>query len=188
MKRVFITICFVVLLFAAPVYSELIDNNDGTITDTDTGLMWLQDANVSGLLTWSEAKSWVDNLSYAGYDDWRLPNDFNDCIGYDCTDSEMGHLYFSENVTAVSPVLFINLKDSADYWTGSYPIVKTFNFSSGKDSEGHEIFDKYNYAMAVRDVTVVPESISSKLFFIGAGVLIGGTIILIMMVTIMDRL
>jgi hypothetical protein len=188
MKKVFITICFVVLLFSAPVYSELIDNHDGTITDTDTGLMWLQDANVSGSLTWSEAKSWAHNLTHAGYDDWRLPNDFNDCIGFDCRDSEMGHLYYSENVTTASHSLFINIKDSVDYWTGSYPIVKTFNFSNGRDSEGHDIPHTYNYAMAVRDVAVVPESISSKLFFIGAGVLIGGTIILIMVLTIMDRL
>lgn len=183
-----LVITLVILSRAVAANAELIINGDGTITDTDTGLMWLQDANVSGLLTWSEAKSWADNLFYAGYDDWRLPYDFNDCIGYDCTDSEMGHLYFSENVTAVSPGLFKNLQNSDDYWTGSYPVVKTFNFSSGKDSEGYDVPYKYNYAIAVRDVTVVPESISSKLFFIGAGVLIGGTIILILVLTIMDRL
>ena len=58
------------------------DNNDGTVTDNLTGLMWLKDANCFGAKSWSQALADCNNLSsgscglsdgsVAG--DWRLPN------------------------------------------------------------------------------------------------------------------
>lgn len=45
---------------------------DGTITDTDTGLMWTQVP--SAPLNWNAAISHAENLTTAGYSDWRLPN------------------------------------------------------------------------------------------------------------------
>jgi hypothetical protein len=48
-----------------------VDNGDGTISDTDTGLMWQQDT-ASGF--WQEALSYCDYLTLAEYNDWRLPN------------------------------------------------------------------------------------------------------------------
>ena len=58
------------------------DNSDGTITDEATGLMWMKidsgalDAGINkdGKLNWQEALAWAENLQYAGYSDWRLPN------------------------------------------------------------------------------------------------------------------
>ena len=55
---------------------------DGTVTDTATGLMWLQADSGSfgagdradGTLTWEQALAWAENLTYAGHSDWRLPN------------------------------------------------------------------------------------------------------------------
>ena len=50
-------------------------SHDHTVVkDTDSGLMWLQNANLGGTMTWSQAKTWADTLVYAGYDDWRLPS------------------------------------------------------------------------------------------------------------------
>ena len=48
------------------------NNNDGTITDLDTGLMWTQ-LPAAGM-NWNSALSYAENLSLAGYSDWRLPN------------------------------------------------------------------------------------------------------------------
>lgn len=49
-----------------------VNNLDGTITDTDTGLMWAQVP--SGPLNWQGALSYAENLALAGYTDWRVPN------------------------------------------------------------------------------------------------------------------
>ncbi|UMB59650.1 DUF1566 domain-containing protein [Lutibacter sp. A80] len=49
------------------------DNNDGTITDNNTGLMWEQ-IPTTDEFTWEEAKEYCENLELGGYDDWRLPS------------------------------------------------------------------------------------------------------------------
>lgn len=53
--------------------NDFVDNGDGTITDLATGLMWLQDDNGEAI-SWSEALVFAEDTSFAGYDDWRLPN------------------------------------------------------------------------------------------------------------------
>ena len=51
------------------------DNGDGTVTDNFTGLMWTQNAQqIPGTMTWQAALNACENLEYATYDDWRLPN------------------------------------------------------------------------------------------------------------------
>jgi len=58
------------------------DNGDGTITDTASGLTWMQldsgdlgaGENGEGGMTWEQALEWAENLEYAGYTDWRLPD------------------------------------------------------------------------------------------------------------------
>jgi len=52
------------------------DNQDGTISDSATGLMWSQDDS-GECLNWEEALAWVQQKNtenYLGYSDWRLPN------------------------------------------------------------------------------------------------------------------
>jgi hypothetical protein len=67
-------------------FGNYFDNNDGTITDTTTGLMW-QAATAQGEYTWQEALDYVDNLNsggYLGYTDWRLPtrNELQSLVDY----------------------------------------------------------------------------------------------------------
>jgi Protein of unknown function (DUF1566) len=50
-----------------------IDNNDGTVTDGLTGLMWTKNAN-HGAMSWSNAVAYCDNLVTNGYSDWRMPS------------------------------------------------------------------------------------------------------------------
>jgi len=72
--------------------ARFIDNNNGTITDTLTGLIWLKNANClemvggvdksGGTLTWANALTWSNNLQNGNCwltdnsapGDWRLPN------------------------------------------------------------------------------------------------------------------
>jgi len=58
------------------------DNGDGTIRDRATGLTWTKldsghlkaGENKDGKLNWEQALRWAEDLEYAGYSDWRLPN------------------------------------------------------------------------------------------------------------------
>lgn len=67
--------------------NRFIQHDDATVTDTCTGLMWQQDtADVNGngviegesggadLLEWCEALEYCERLTFANYDDWRLPS------------------------------------------------------------------------------------------------------------------
>lgn len=61
--------------------ATLYDRGGGMIYDSTLNITWLQDANyaktsgydIDGLMTHSEAVSWASNLSFGGFDDWRLP-------------------------------------------------------------------------------------------------------------------
>ncbi len=46
-------------------------SNQSVVIDNNSGLMWQQE--MSDYTTWGYAKSYCDNLTYAGFDDWRLP-------------------------------------------------------------------------------------------------------------------
>jgi hypothetical protein len=48
------------------------ENEDGTVTDMRTGLMWSQSAPATA--TWETALSNCETSTTAGYSDWRLPN------------------------------------------------------------------------------------------------------------------
>ena len=55
--------------------NDLVDNNDGTVTDKATGLMW-QKSGSSGTLDNRRAKNYIKQLNkqrFAGYFDWRMP-------------------------------------------------------------------------------------------------------------------
>lgn len=52
------------------------DNQDGTVTDTRTGLMWSKSAIPLGdqeNLTWQQATSLAESFTLAGHSNWRLP-------------------------------------------------------------------------------------------------------------------
>src|ERR1700693_2381010 len=77
------------------------------VNDTDLNITWLADANYAktngydtdGLMTWADAQSWITSLNtanYLGFNDWRLPTTSVTCFGYNCTGSEMGHLFYNE--------------------------------------------------------------------------------------------
>ena len=91
--------------------------DEHVIYDPDYDITWLRDANVAhtlgsygdGLMTKAEAVAFVEDINTsihpAGKSDWRLPitfgapdsgcsEQFNE--GYNCTESELGHLYYTE--------------------------------------------------------------------------------------------
>ena len=53
--------------------NDFANNGDGTVTDRATGLMWMLKDSGKGM-NWEAALSYAENLVYAGYNDWRLPD------------------------------------------------------------------------------------------------------------------
>ena len=103
--------------------NDFADNEDGTITDSATGLMWSQDDSGVGM-DWEDALAWVEEMNdanYLGYSDWRLPNakELQSIVDYtrspDTTSSAAIDPLF--NCTAIT-----NLAGQSDYgfyWSGT---------------------------------------------------------------------
>jgi len=99
--------------------NSFIDNEDGTVTDLSTGLMW-QMSDGGQARNWESALEYAENLELAGYSDWRLPNvkELESIIDYsrapDATDSD-------QIGPAIDPVFEItNIGDSQEPEYGFY--------------------------------------------------------------------
>jgi hypothetical protein len=64
-------------------FDSFVDNADGTVTQSNTGLMWVKcsegqtGTNCTGdakTMNWSAALTAANNSNLGGYNDWRLPN------------------------------------------------------------------------------------------------------------------
>jgi len=92
---------------------RFIDNDDGTITDTMTNLMWAKDAYQAGTeKTWEDALAYCNNLEYADYTDWHLPNVFQllSIIDFE---------YYKPDKTALPPGHPFIHTDHNNYWTST---------------------------------------------------------------------
>ncbi len=71
--KIFILMVAAVLLFFTDIMAgDFTDNGDGTVTDSNTGIMWQQAEG--GSMNWEDAITYCEDISLAGYNDWRLPN------------------------------------------------------------------------------------------------------------------
>jgi hypothetical protein len=147
-----------------------------------------------GTMTWGGAIRWIGAMNaanYLGYNDWRLPTTTDTVCngGYNCTGSEMGHLFYNElGGAAHSSIttthnnanynLFSNLQSSF-YWSGTeaFPgntsalYAWIFDFNGGL--QGYSYKSDTYYAMAVRtgQVAAVPEAQTYALMLAGLGLI-----------------
>ncbi len=107
-----------IAMAASQAQAALENRGGGMIYDTVNNVTWLADMNYAqtsgfdtdGLMSWTAAKSWAENLSFGGFDDWRLPTanpldstcsaKFNaggsigwQYYGTGCTGGEITHLF-----------------------------------------------------------------------------------------------
>ncbi|MEN8262936.1 MAG: DUF1566 domain-containing protein [Nitrospirota bacterium] len=176
MKKIsiYLSVISLMLTLVTSVKAELIERGDFFIYDNDLNITWLKNANLyQDSMTWSEAFDWAENLDYQGYDDWRLPVSDGSCLRYDCFDSEMGHLYYSEGITSGSSGLFTEVQPGM-YWSGTEyetnpAMAWRFNFQSGYQGRSGKTYERYVWTVRDGDVDlpVAPEPVSSLLFITG---------------------
>ena len=75
-QKIIVMVGFFVLIgdFVMPVLAmdRFVDNGDGTVSDTKTGLMWaVKDNGIP--INWPDALSYCQNYSGGGHNDWRMP-------------------------------------------------------------------------------------------------------------------
>lgn len=222
-----VTALFIVVLGASSVANaSLVDRGGGLIYDTDLNVTWQANANLaatntfgvsgigtSGTMNWATGQNWIaamNTANYLDYSDWRLPTSlqpdpsctvqsFGDSSGFNCTGSEMGHLFYNELGGVAGQPLFTTHNANYDlfsigissanaggvsiYWTGTLGAnqspggVWDFHFNSGGTSgtQGLQNQGSSVYAWAVRtgDVAAVPIPAAAWLFGSGLAGLLG---------------
>lgn len=131
MRKGAITMKFILLLILSLSFlnARIINNHNGTVTDTATHLQW-QDtqANQTDTRDWANAISYCQNLSLDGYTNWRLPNvnELKSLLNYskDVNSIVSGFKYYAKNPPRI-------------YWTSTsvsgladYAWVVNFNYGS----------------------------------------------------------
>ena len=123
-----------------------VDNGDGTVTDTSTGLMWQQDTARDGQgnydpMTWEEALAYCESRTIGGHTDWRLPTikELRSLVDHTKYDPAIDALHFPNTVASV-------------YWSSTpftYVTCLTWiiDFYNGGTGSGSET---YYYVRAVR--------------------------------------
>ena len=101
-----ITIAALIFGMTGIAFADFNDNGNGTVTDTETGLVWQQEAVAP--LTWQAALAHCETLILADQDDWRLP-----------TIRELNSI---SDLEVYSPAINTNFfpdTQSSDYWTST---------------------------------------------------------------------
>ncbi len=150
------------LFWTSGAGAALVDNGDGTVSDTRTGLMWQQKSRPAGVMDWEAALAYCENLALPldnAYTDWHLPDI-----------QELRSLvdYSGRYATSIDENLFPGT-EGYDYWTsttydGYNDYVWTVHFSDGRITFLNKEVKAYvravrwqnNDAAAVRQYTITP--------------------------------
>ena len=152
--------------------NTFIDNNDGTVTDTITGLMWQQETT-PGTYTWEQSLAYCENLTLAGHSDWRLPNrnELYSLVDYRQYNPAINTNYFPH----INPVFDFESGPFLYYWSSTscafpsaaYPSVANayiVDFLYGNTFFNPKSDSSYIHVWAVRGGILSPTAITLSSF------------------------
>lgn len=125
---------------------RFVANNDGTVLDTRTNLMWAAKDNGSNI-NLANAKSYCENYRGGGYSDWRMPT-YDELVGlYDKGKTYKSDCGYDVHLTELIRLTCYALWASETHGSEASP----FNFSSGGRHWGPLLFGVFNHrALPVR--------------------------------------
>ncbi len=121
---------------ACPMTGQFIERGDGTVTNTESGLMWKRcvqgvssmdcATGIAATFRWVEALNEARSESFAGFDDWRLPK----------IDELKSIVDTCSGGPTINPTMFPN-SDGAEVWSASASLdfataSWALNFSDGQ--------------------------------------------------------
>ncbi len=193
------------------------DTDFQAVYDIDRDITWLADANLAasntfgvpdiaadGTMNFFTALSWIGHLNisnggagYLGANNWRLPSAYNQdgsgpCFGFDCTDSEPGHLFFDELGGNAFESVLDQTNDTQDemdnlalfsnvqarrYWSGSEfspsnignIFAFDFDFRTGGQFGRGKGLDDFVWAVHSGDVFAPAVPVPSAMLLMGSG-------------------
>jgi hypothetical protein len=149
--------------------AELIDLGDGTVRDTLSNLIWLQNWTVNGQKNWETQKAWAETAldGFAGSTDWRLP-DINEARNlvdtYDLN-------YFGNRTPFY--ILGGPIWSSTEYVDSRAGAFAWFFYATGGSDLARQSSNAF-WAVAVRnaDVSAVPEPKTYAMLILGISALV----------------
>ncbi|MGD9975610.1 MAG: DUF1566 domain-containing protein [Desulfatirhabdiaceae bacterium] len=141
MFRILCGLCMV--FFACPVWAGYVNNGNGTVTDTSTGLMWQHDTP-DNTMTWEQALSYCENSTLAEYTDWRLPTlkELVSLVDYSRYNPTINTTYFPDTAASYYWSSTTLANATASVWI--------MHFYYGYDFNTTKSESKYYYVRAVR--------------------------------------
>lgn len=143
--------------------AALVSLGDGTVKDTNTNLIWLQNWNVNGSMNASTQNAWAEGLDFAGSDAWDLP----EISEYRALVTAYGDLRQLD--------VFTNVQ-TGGYWSDTaFSPTNNYWHSTADSILRHTGTQNLRFAVAVRaaDATAAvpePQSLALALLALGAAV------------------
>ena len=183
--------------------TDIIAANNGVIIDTpnlnDTipfsGTYTLSSVDFTisnGRMDWWGAQAYIgylNNIGYAGYNNWALPSTAPEIAGFNTTGSQMGELFYNElggvaiygivSTDNANYNLFTNFTNvNRFYWSGSEQTISPdrawmFGFDIGLQLARPKYEQRYAWIVRPGDVIAVAEPATFWLFSIGLMSLLG---------------
>ena len=148
--------------------AALVPQGNGTVLDTNTNLIWLQDWEVNRRQNWARQKAWAETTldGFAGSNDWRLPGI-----------TEYANLFTAYGDLTSNTLPFVDVQPGSIYWSGTElsPGIFAWFFRSddGVQFTGSESNQFFAVAVRPGDVTAPvpePQTLALALLALGATV------------------